>query len=161
MSSLTIEAFKSILNVLGWDRDTLLQMQQLINAKLESITPKIRHRVVLNKGRIFFGLSIPATDLVIKIKRLRNPNPYNTEVLRDDPALVLVVEKLGREASADWSWLEVCEIDVDINHHYVIDESSGYEMFRVVEGPPEYEFLPLPEDAEKIVDEYLRLSQLG
>jgi hypothetical protein len=50
---------------------------------------------------------------------------WNRDILRNDPALVQVVEEMGEEANGDFAHLKVVEIPDDVE--WTIDEYDGLE----------------------------------
>lgn len=50
---------------------------------------------------------------------------YDFDIVRDDPALVQVVEELGEEANGGYAKLNIVEIPEDVKWH--ISEYDGYE----------------------------------
>ncbi len=77
-------------------------------------------KFVINKCFGGFGLSKKAQEM------LGINSPYDID--RDDPKLIEVVEKLGEEASGDYSKLVVVEIPAEATD-YEFDEYDGAESF--------------------------------
>lgn len=88
-------------------------------------------KIVINKCTGGFGLSRYALAELKKLKGI-SPEPstddptFITELKRNDPDLIFIVEKLGQYADSDYSSLEIIEIpDVDFE---IIADDSGPEI---------------------------------
>jgi len=84
-------------------------------------------KVVVNSQYGGFSLSQKAVDLY-KEKTGVTLNQYDvwdTEVDRDDPALVQVVEELGKDANGECAALKIVEIPEDVD--WFVQEYDGAE----------------------------------
>lgn len=92
-------------------------------------------QIVINKRYGGFGLSREAQDLLCKLKSI-DPGVWDddyeyyslfhvTELYREDPHLVYVVEQLGNSVNSKYSTLKVVEIPDDVD--WEIDEYDGKE----------------------------------
>ena len=86
-------------------------------------TKEGRMKVVINRKYGGFGLSQKALDLYNEMtgKKVK----WESDILRNDPILVFVVESLGKEANTRYSELEVVEIPDGIS--WYIHEYDGKE----------------------------------
>ena len=92
-------------------------------------------KVVINCGYGGFGLSKQAIIYYANLKNM-DPGEYDYEyfgftnidehdIPRDDPALVRVVEELGKSANSDYSSLGIAEVPVGVEWH--IEDYDGCE----------------------------------
>lgn len=82
-------------------------------------------KVVINKCYGGFGLSKEAMDLYLERKGMQGENLHDSEIERDDPVLVEVVEELGILASGKYAEIEVVDIPDDVD--WYIEEYDGNE----------------------------------
>ena len=83
-------------------------------------------KVVINADFGGFGLSPKAFDLYKQRSENKEDLPkYSSDVRRDDPVLVSIVEGLGEEVNDRWSCLEV--IEVPDEYDYYIHDYDGLE----------------------------------
>ena len=79
-------------------------------------------KVVINSDYGGFGLSkLALKELAV----MKGREVDESNIKRDDPMLVDVVERLGDKANGDWAELKVIEIPDDIE--YTIHEYDGFE----------------------------------
>jgi len=52
---------------------------------------------------------------------------FESEIERNDPVLVQIVEELGEEANGNYSSLKVVEIPDDVGGNWYIEENDGLE----------------------------------
>jgi len=90
-------------------------------------------KVVINRDWGGFELSDIALDLL--------GIQFSSQIERNDPRLVDVVEKLGRDAGTKYSSLLVVEIPDDMP--YYIDEYDGFETIH-----ENHRIFPIREDAK-------------
>ena len=92
-------------------------------------------KVVINTCFGGFGMSRKALDMYCKEKNIE-PGKWNetwgfyedfhhTDIRRDDPLLVRIVEELGKESNTKFSELTVVEIPDDVD--WYIEEYDGGE----------------------------------
>jgi hypothetical protein len=102
-------------------------------------------KVVINSCYGGFGLSEQAKDRMVELGFNLKPNPYFnprekisnfnskyvwSDIDRNDPTLIKVVEELGSEkASGDCSRLEIVEVD----GLFIINEKDGLESIETPE----------------------------
>lgn len=133
------------------NRDRLISLRNFVNSELDKY--KTPHKVVINACWGGFWLSDESRFLYNEI---RKPSVVDREFCqRNDPVLILLVEKLGARAGGANSRLEVRSIELGASQHWEIDEYDGMETIVVREGVVKQEPLPLPENASSIIDEYL------
>lgn len=82
-------------------------------------------KIVINKCYGGFGLSKEAMDLYLEKKGMQGENLHGSEIERDDPVLVEVVEELGILASDVYSELDIVDIPDDVE--WEIEEYDGNE----------------------------------
>jgi hypothetical protein len=84
-------------------------------------------KIVVNSGRWGFGLSEDARKAFAERKGLVSVDSiYDSELVRDDPDLIAVIEELGCDAAGrDNSQLEIVEIPDDVE--WQIGEYDGDE----------------------------------
>lgn len=82
-------------------------------------------KIVINKCYGGFGLSKEAMDLYLEKKSMQGENLHDSEIARNDPVLVEVVEELGIVASDRYAELEVVDIPDDVE--WEIKEYDGNE----------------------------------
>ena len=82
-------------------------------------------RVVINKCHGGFGLSDAATARYKLLAGITDPDWYFTDIERDDPMLVQVIEEYGPLANDRCSELRIVEIPADVQ--WEIAEYDGYE----------------------------------
>jgi hypothetical protein len=80
-------------------------------------------KVVINSCYGGFDLSHEAEMYYAKLKGIDEGTYWSIE--RNDPFLVQVVEKLGRKANTEYSYLKVVEIPDDVE--WEIEEHGGKE----------------------------------
>lgn len=86
-----------------------------------TVPKELRTRELSQKE--FMTLSLP--ERIDYNKRCAKESLYARDILRDDPALVQVVEEMGRAANGDCARLEVVEIPDDVA--WQIKEYDGNE----------------------------------
>jgi len=85
-------------------------------------------KIVINRCHGGFGLSEKAQNLYIERKGISEEDAqywFASEVDRDDPLLVQIVEELGIEANGEFARLKVVEIPDDVE--WYVDEYDGTE----------------------------------
>jgi len=82
-------------------------------------------KIVINKCYGGFGLSKEAMDLYLERKGMQGEKLHDSEIERDDPVLVEVVEELGILASGKYAEVEVVDIPDDVE--WEIEEYDGNE----------------------------------
>jgi hypothetical protein len=87
-------------------------------------------KIVINKCYGGFGLSEEAMDLYLERKGMQGEKLHDSEIRRDDPVLVEVVEELGILASGKYAEIEVVDIPDDVD--WYIEEYDGNEWIAEV-----------------------------
>ena len=82
-------------------------------------------RVVINACHGGFGLSDAANSRYKLLAGITDPDWYFTDIERDDPMLVQVIEEYGPLANDRCSELRIVEIPADVQ--WEIAEYDGYE----------------------------------
>jgi hypothetical protein len=82
-------------------------------------------KIVINKCYGGFGLSEEAVKLYLEKKGIPDEVIDTSEIERDDPVLVEVVEELGILASGKYAEVEVVDIPDDVK--WEIEEYDGNE----------------------------------
>ena len=73
-----------------------------------------------------FGLSEKATELYKKSKGIDSFSYLsNYDIDRDDPDLIAIIEKLGKEANDEFAELSIVEIPAGVK--WIIEEYDGLE----------------------------------
>ena len=68
-----------------------------------------------------------STEPIEDIKNIKDRKYFDdSDIKRDDPVLVQVVEELGEEANGDFAYLKVVEIPDDVD--WIIEEYDGCEQ---------------------------------
>jgi hypothetical protein len=106
-------------------------------------------KIVINSEHGGFGLSDDAMELYLTRKGLpfvkeewkfgssnrfifmksddKKECYFESEIERNDPVLVQIVEELGEEANGNYSSLKVVEIPDDVGGNWCIEENDGLE----------------------------------
>jgi hypothetical protein len=106
-------------------------------------------KIVINSEHGGFGLSDDAMELYLTRKGLpfvkeewkfgssnrfifmksddKKECYFESEIERNDPVLVQIVEELGEEANGNYSSLKVVEIPDDVGGNWYIEENDGLE----------------------------------
>ena len=82
-------------------------------------------KIVINKCYGGFGLSEEAMEMYLEKKGMQGENLHDSEIERNDPVLVEVVEELGILASGKYAEVEVVDIPDDVE--WEIEEYDGNE----------------------------------
>lgn len=80
-------------------------------------------KVVINNCFGGFGLSDKCLQILSKEKNI--PNLHDSDLLRDDPLLVKLVEQYGKDSWGRFAELKIVEIPMDVKWH--IAEYDGLE----------------------------------
>ena len=83
-------------------------------------------KVVINRCYGGYCLSQEAVDLYFKRTNRQYPEYLYSEISRDDPILVKIVEELGEKANGICAKLKIVDIPDDVE--YVIEEYDGMEI---------------------------------
>lgn len=81
-------------------------------------------KIVINACYGGFGLSDKALTRYAELTGTKEP-VYSFDILRDDPALIQVIEELGTKANGDCAALDIVEIPDGVQWH--IQEYDGVE----------------------------------
>ena len=82
-------------------------------------------KVVINADFGGFGLSDEAEALYIERKGITDPDWYYSQIPRDCPVLVQIVEEMGEKADGRLSALKVVEVPDDAD--WYVEEYDGSE----------------------------------
>ena len=82
-------------------------------------------KIVINRCFGGFGLSDQALEMYSTAKKLNPNNCWESEIARDDPVLVHIVESLGEQANGKYSELKVVDIPDDVD--WIVEEYDGME----------------------------------
>ena len=82
-------------------------------------------KIVINTCYGGFSLSQQALDQYRKIKGITDPDHFASDIPRDDPLLIQIVEQLGTQSHGDFAELKIVEIPDDVN--WFINEYDGRE----------------------------------
>ncbi len=82
-------------------------------------------RIVINTCYGGFGLSDRAIEMYRQLSGNVDNDLYFSDINRDDPYLVQIVQKLGAAANNDYSNLKVVEVPAGVSWH--ISEYDGNE----------------------------------
>jgi hypothetical protein len=82
-------------------------------------------KIVINSCYGGFGLSDEAYELYCDLTGQKLGEIYQSDIRRDDPMLIKVIEILGEEANGNFSELKIVEIPDDVE--WIIEEYDGAE----------------------------------
>lgn len=82
-------------------------------------------KIVINRRYGGFGLSEKAEKAYCREKGIDPVNFAHWEINRNDPVLIELVEKMGKDAAGNHADLKVVDIPDDVD--WVIDEYDGME----------------------------------
>lgn len=82
-------------------------------------------KVVINTCYGGFGLSDEAMEEYCSRKGLNKDEIGSWDIIRDDPILIEIVERMGKDAGGTFSRLKIVEIPDDVN--WYIAEYDGRE----------------------------------